>query len=189
MWHDFAASGSALPRRNGRWRVLLDLGSGPAPRYGHEGVDKVAHEKVTHVVDLEVLPWPWSDNSVRGANSDHLVEHVRDLVGFMAELWRVCKDGAEVTISHPYAFNVRADQDPTHVRRLNEVSFFYFDKEWRTLNRPEFGDTDFEVIECDAVPEENWREMAKEFPEEFERACRNQINVISDLRWTLRCRK
>ncbi len=169
--------------------MLLDLGSGNFPRDGYEGVDKYPGEGVSWQCDLEEFPWPWPDSSVEGAVTSHLVEHVRDLVGFMGELWRVMKDGAEVEISHPYAFNVRADQDPTHVRRLNEVSFFYFDKQWRTLHRSEFGDTDFEVVECDAIPEENWKLVAQDSPEEFERACRNQINVISDLRWTLKCRK
>jgi hypothetical protein len=79
-------------------------------------------------------------------------------------------------------------QDPTHVRAINEISWFYFDKKWRG-ERPEFGETDFELVELDAIPEENWKEIANEFPEEFERACRNQVNVISDLRVLLRCRK
>lgn len=129
------------------------------------------------------------DNIVEGVNCNQLVEHIHDLVGFMSELHRVCKDGAEVHIFHPYQFNVRAWQDPTHVRCLNEVSFFYFDKSWRG-DRPDVGDdVDFEVVDLDAIPEENWKEIANEFPEEFERACRNQINVIADLHWVLRCRK
>ncbi len=181
---------------------LLDLGSGPSPRYGHQGVDLYPGPGVTWQCDLDVIPWvlrpvgihridDWTaqpDNSVDGVTCNHLVEHVRDLPRFMAELWRVCKPGATVEISHPYQFNVRAWQDPTHVRALNEISWFYFDAKWRG-NRPEFGASDFELVELDAVPEENWKETAKEFPEEFERACRNQINVISDLRVTLRCRK
>jgi len=168
--------------------MYLDLGSGPFPRDGYEGVDLYPVDNVTHVVDLASFPWPWDDDSVEGAHSSHFVEHIVDLVGFMAELWRVCKDGAEVHIFHPYQFNVRAWQDPTHVRAINEISWFYFDKGWRG-NRPEFGDTDFELVELDAIPEENWKEIANEFPEEFERACRNQVNVISDLRVMLRCRK
>jgi SAM-dependent methyltransferase len=195
----------------------LDLGSGPFPRDGYEGVDLYPGPGVTWVANLNYRPWrlrtpeewaeyeagndyikignkitfkvaPLADSSVEGVHTSHLVEHVTDLVGFMAELWRVCKDGAEVHIFHPYQFNVRAWQDPTHVRAINEISWFYFDKAWRG-ERPEFGDCDFELVELDAIPEENWKEIANEFPEEFERACRNQVNVISDLRVLLRCRK
>lgn len=208
-------------------RFLLDLGSGPSPRYGHQGVDLYPGPGVSWQCDLEQFPWVlrWAnptksdgtpiggltkatdfdgsfyskprpigeephlpDDYVDGITCNHLVEHVRDLPAFMAEMWRVCKDGAVVEISHPYQFNVRAWQDPTHVRALNEISWFYFDAKWRG-NRPEFGPSDFELVELDAIPEENWKETAKEFPEEFERACRNQINVIADLRVTLRVRK
>jgi SAM-dependent methyltransferase len=200
--------------------MLLDLGSGPSPREGYEGVDLYPGPGVTWQCNLNYLPWNlrtieeweachfpddpimmtqemvdrWNahpslkDSSVDGVSCHHLVEHIEDLTKFMGELWRVCKPGAQVEISHPYQFNVRAWQDPTHVRALNEISWFYFDAKWRG-NRPEFGDTDFELVELDAVPEENWKEMAKEDPNAFERACRNQINVISDLRVTLRCRK
>ena len=170
----------------------LDLGCGPSPRVGYEGVDIVAQLGVDHVVDLESFPWPWDDNAVEGAFSSHFVEHITDLVGFMRELHRVCKDGAEVHIFHPYQFNVRAWQDPTHVRALNEASWFYFDAQWRASTLTEhgsYGDCDFELVELDAIPEENWKEIANEFPEEFERACRNQVNVISDLHVLLRCRK
>jgi SAM-dependent methyltransferase len=176
---------------------LLDLGSGPSPRYGHQGVDLYPGPGVTWQCDLEDFPWVLDspqeafmlkDSSVDGVTCNHLVEHVQDLVRFMEELWRVCKPGAKVDISHPYAFNVRGWQDPTHVRAITEVTWFYFDKVWRG-NRPEFGDTDFELVELDAIPEENWKETAKEFPEEFERAARNQLNVVADLRVQLRCRK
>jgi SAM-dependent methyltransferase len=181
----------------------LDLGCGPFPRDGYEGVDLVPGPGVTHVVDLEKFPWkiqrPYpasalriDNDSVEGVFTSHLVEHITDLVGFMRELHRVCKAGAEVIIHHPYQFNVRAWQDPTHVRALNEASWFYYDKNWRASTGNTwggYGDCDFELVELDAIPEENWKEIANEFPEEFERACRNQVNVISDLRVLLRCRK
>ena len=167
--------------------MRLDLGSGPVPEPGYEGVD--LNPDAQHVVDLAVYPWPFPDNSVTAARSSHLVEHMVDLVGFMGELWRVCENGAEVWISHPYQFNVRAWQDPTHVRCINEISWFYFDAKWRGGSRPEFGATDFELVELDAIPAPEWADKAKEDPLEFERAAHNMINVIADLHVTLRARK
>ncbi len=117
------------------------------------------------------------------------MEHIVDLVGFMRELWRVCKDGAEVELQHPYQFSVRAWQDPTHVRALNEQSWFYYDKSRRQGYDPGFGDTDFEMVDLIAIPDPAWERMAQDNPDDFERACRNQINVIADLHVTLRCRK
>jgi hypothetical protein len=170
--------------------MFLDLGSGQiGAKEGYEGVDKFPYIDVAHLVDLESFPWPWEDSTVEGIHCAQLVEHVRDLVGFMGEMWRVCKDGAEIHIAHPYQFNVRAWQDPTHVRAINEVSFFYFSKEWRQ-ERDEFGvDVDFSVEDVVAIPEPSWQKISEEMPDEFERAARNQINVIADLHWVLKCRK
>lgn len=180
--------------------MKLDLGCGPDCREGYEGVDRVAQPGVLHVVNLDpwmappLYYWPFDDSSVDALHSSNLVEHIRDLVGFMSEAWRVLKPDGEFTIHHPYQFNVRAWQDPTHVRCLNEVSFFYFDSEWRNKLHPNdvtdtFGATDFEVVECDAIAAPEWEHVARDNPEDFERAAHNQINVIADLRWTLRCRK
>jgi len=168
---------------------------------GYEGVDREVWPDVKWHADLTSFPWrltreglppiPLADSSVTAARCSHFVEHLVDLVGFMRELYRVCENGAEVFISHPYQFNVRAWQDPTHVRAINEVSWFYFDRAWRTEagQYGGYGDTDFVLENLDAIPESNWLEVCKNTPAEFERAARNQINVISDLHVMLRCRK
>jgi SAM-dependent methyltransferase len=172
--------------------MRLDLGCGPVAAEGYEGVDLEPGPGVMHIVDLQSFPWPFDDDTVEAARSSQLVEHLPDLVGFMRELHRVCKPGALVEISHPYQFNVRAWQDPTHVRCINEVSWFYFDKEWRggPLNTwGGYGDTDFKLLELDAIPMPDWQQVADDSPEEFEKASKNLINVVADLRVVLECRK
>jgi hypothetical protein len=170
--------------------VKLDLGCGPNPREGFEGVDKGRFGQ-EWVLDLQEFPWPWNDGQVEEAYSSHTVEHLPDLVGFMRELHRVMAPEALVTIVHPYQFNVRAWQDPTHVRCLNEVSWFYFDAKWRQSvdNLDDYGTCDFEMVDITAIPDAHWLPLATENPEDFEKACRNFVNVISDLSVTLRCRK
>jgi len=182
--------------------LRLDLGSGPHPEPGYQGVD--IQPVTDYQGDLSSFPWAFSggrqgpvlweleDSGVEAIHCSHLVEHMVDLVGFMRELYRVCAPGAEVFIKHPYQFNVRAWQDPTHVRCINEVSWFYFDAKWRgeyAGGSSEFGDTDFELVELNAIPEPAWQDVATNTPEDFERAARNQINVIADLHVILRCRK
>jgi len=182
--------------------LRLDLGSGPHPEPGYQGVD--IQPGTDYRCDLSRFPWKWwvppggdggtmfPDSSVEAVHCSHLVEHMVDLVGFMRELYRVCAPGAEVFIKHPYQFNVRAWQDPTHVRCINEVSWFYYDAKWRgeyAGGSSEFGDTDFELVELNAIPEPAWADVAQNTPEDFERAARNQINVIADLHVILRCRK
>lgn len=185
--------------------MRLDLGCGPSAAEGYEGVDLEPGPGVEWVCDLQVLPWrfqsihatmpsavPLEEGCVEAARSSHLVEHLPDLVGFMRELWRVCTPGALVEISHPYQFNVRAWQDPTHVRCINEVSWFYFDREWRggTLNTwGGYGETDFKLIDLDAIPMPDWQKVADEHPDEFEKASKSLINVVADLRVVLECRK
>jgi SAM-dependent methyltransferase len=178
--------------------MRLDLGCGPAAAEGFEGVDIAPGPGVDHLVNLEAFPWPFDDDSVEAARSSHLVEHVRDLVGFMRELHRVMRAGARVEIQHPYQFNVRAWQDPTHVRCLNEVSWFYFDKPWRGGAEENsrgigdwggYGDTDFFLVELDALPMPEWQKVSDDDPAEFEKASRSLINVIADLRVVLECRK
>lgn len=169
--------------------MKLDLGSGPDPQEGYEGVDIIDYPEVAHTVDLFSYPWPWADSSVEAATTSHLVEHVPNLVGFMGELWRVMEPDAQVFISHPYQFNVRAWQDPTHVRCLNEVSWFYFDSDWRK-GRSDISDSiDFEVVDITAIPTPQWETVATEDPEKFEAAAGSMINVIADLHVILQCRK
>jgi SAM-dependent methyltransferase len=187
--------------------VFLDLGCGPTAAEGFEGVDIQPGPGVTYLCDLSEIPWDfrhagdpwepirewgvgWPTDSVDGARCSHLVEHLPDLVAFMRELHRVMKPGALVEIQHPYQFNVRAWQDPTHVRCLNEVSWFYFDKEWRGgAEWGGYGDTDFRLVELDAIPMPDWQKVADEHPDEFEKAAKSLLNVISDLRVVLECRK
>ena len=173
--------------------LRLDLGSGPHPEPGYRGVDIQPLPPVGNFKwDLREFPWPWKDSSVEAVHCSHLVEHMVDLVGFMRELYRVCAPGAEVFIKHPYQFNVRAWQDPTHVRCINEVSWFYYDAKWRgeyAGGSSEFGDTDFDLVELNAIPEPAWQDVATNTPEDLERAAQNQINVIADLHVILRCRK
>lgn len=51
----------------------------------------------------------------------------RGLLGFMDELWRVLKPGAQFALVVPYGESQGYIQDPTHTCPLNETSFLYFD--------------------------------------------------------------
>lgn len=66
------------------------------------------------------------------------------LVKFFNELSRIMKKGASAKFICPYETSIRAWQDPTHVRAINEASLLYLNKEWRTLNA-----LDHMGLECD----------------------------------------
>jgi SAM-dependent methyltransferase len=159
--------------------VKLDLGCGQRPREGYIGVDLYPGSAV--VQDLQKFPWPWKEGSVDEVYSSHLVEHLPDLIGFMNEVHRILKPGGICELRHPYCMNVRAFQDPTHVRFIPEQTWYYFNLEWRKLNGLDHYPitTDFEVVVIfgDGI-EQN---IAQRNTEAQQYARTHYWNVIADL--------
>ena len=176
--------------------LKLDLGAGQNCTPGFESVDLNAD--ADHQVNLFAFPWPFEDNTVREVVSNHLVEHIPhyrpeyqgrdgwDL--FWAEVHRICRKNAQVRVCHPYVKNDRAFWDPTHVRFIHEMSWYYLDRGWREANRLEhyFGDYDFEVelIQADLAPDLQARNL-----EYQEQARSRDWNAVGDLVVTLKVRK
>lgn len=111
--------------------LKLDLACGINKKEGFTGVDICPGEGVDVVHDLESFPWPFEDNSVDEVSMMNYIEHVKDLMGFMNELHRVMKSGAKCEVTAPYWSSIRAWQDPTHIRPINEATFLYYNKDWR----------------------------------------------------------
>jgi predicted SAM-dependent methyltransferase len=66
------------------------------------------------------------------------------LIKFMNEVYRILKPGGKLKVVAPYYNSIRCWQDPTHTRAINEATFMYYNKEWRTVNR-----LDHYPINCD----------------------------------------
>lgn len=99
--------------------VVLDLGCGPNKHADAFGVDVRPGPGVDLVHDLDHRPWPIDDNRFDRVHASHIVEHVDDLLAFFAEVHRVSRDGALVTIVTPHYTNRCAYIDPTHRRYLS----------------------------------------------------------------------
>jgi len=95
----------------------IDLGCGRQKRDpGAIGIDIRDYEPVDIVADIETgIPLP--DNSVERVTAVSVLEHIDDLPGVMAEIHRVCIDGATVTGKVPHWRDRTAYSDPTHVAR------------------------------------------------------------------------
>lgn len=110
--------------------VRLDLGCGYAKNDGgFIGIDKRSTPAVDIVHDLETFPWPLPDDCATDVVLSHFWEHIKPwlTLDFMAELHRVCRGGAKVYISAPYALGPRFIQDPTHCNPSNFETWCYWD--------------------------------------------------------------
>ena len=114
----------------------LNVGCGRNILAGWINLDVKPLPGVDVVADLELcasVPLPIEDDSVDEFLLSHVIEHVRDSLGVMQELYRIAKANAKVTIRVPYGGSDDAWEDPTHVRAYFADSFGYFSQPyyWR----------------------------------------------------------
>lgn len=117
-------------------KVKLNLGCGRYPRVGWLNLDVVAGAGVDIHLDLErCRPYsiPLENDSVDEFLLSHILEHIRDTLGLMQELYRIAKPGAKMEIRTPYGSSDDAWEDQTHVRPYFINSFLYFSQPayWR----------------------------------------------------------
>jgi SAM-dependent methyltransferase len=105
---------------------ILDIGCGNAKTPGALGIDANARTQADVVHDLDVFPWPLPTGNFDEIVCNHIVEHVVDMVRFMAEVHRVARPRARVTVVTPHFSNRFSFTDPTHRRHLSLKSFDYF---------------------------------------------------------------
>lgn len=157
----------------------LDIACGQNKAPGFFGIDIAKTEGVDMVYDLEKFPWPIPDNSVDAAVSSHYVEHTKDIISFMNEVYRILKPGGTILLRAPYYNSSRAWQDPTHTRVISEATFLYYNQEWMKANKLDHygikADFDFS-FGYDFMPDWAMRsEEAKAF------ALRHYTNVVADI--------
>lgn len=125
--------------------MRIDLGCGMHKTKGLIGLDIIEHPNVDIKHDLNVFPYPFLDNEITYVQANHVLEHVNDFIATMEELWRICKNNAEIEIRCPHAScfpTVWAD--PTHKRSLVKNSFIH----WVGENKKIYNfKAEFEVVE------------------------------------------
>jgi len=167
----------------------LHLGCGSDIRQGWINLDARRLPGVDVVADLDRCrdtPLPFPSDSIEEFLASHVLEHLRDPLGFMQELHRIAKGGASAVFRVPYGSSDDADEDPTHVRRLFLHSFYYFSQLGYT--HADYGyrgdwDTESIVLTVDAT-----RHAGKTF-EQLHEELRTQRNVVLEMIATLKAVK
>ena len=106
--------------------MILDIGCGPHKHAGTIGVDRRKMAGIDVICDFE-QGLPFRQGTVTAVYLHNIVEHMRDLIACMLELYRICEPGAKLYIRTPYYASREAFVDPTHVRYITEATFEYFD--------------------------------------------------------------
>ena len=105
-------------------RTLLNLGSGKSYDACAVNVDITADTGPDVVHDLNVVPWPFSDDRFDHVRAIDVLEHLDDVLAVMNEIHRVCRPGAIVEIALPHFSAANAYSDLTHRRAFG---YFCFD--------------------------------------------------------------
>ena len=106
----------------------LNMGCGPDIRKGYVNVDIIKFPGVDYSFDFDKSPWPFKSGSFDEIILYNVLEHLKDLVMPMNELWRISKPGAIIKIKVPYFSHPDAIADPTHKRYFTYKTFDFFIK-------------------------------------------------------------
>jgi SAM-dependent methyltransferase len=104
----------------------LDVGCGNNKITGAVGIDLVAGTQADIVHDLNVTPWPLESDRFEIVRLWSVLEHLRDVVSIVGEVYRVSRNGATVIIGVPHFTSVNAYSDPTHAHFFSASFMDYF---------------------------------------------------------------
>lgn len=108
--------------------VVLELGCGVRPTPGAIHHDRIIHSPHVDVAhDLDVLPWPWPDESFDEIIAFDVLEHLKlEVAQWLDEAWRILHPGGMLRLRLPAFDNPVSFRDPTHQRLFHEETFYYW---------------------------------------------------------------
>jgi SAM-dependent methyltransferase len=107
-------------------KKILDVGCGANKTPGAIGLDCNARTAADVIHDLGVFPYPFADDEFDEIVANHVIEHLPDVMNFVAELYRITKHGGRIKILTPHYTNPDWANDPTHRNHFNSYSFNVF---------------------------------------------------------------
>ena len=126
---------------------ILEVGCGDRKRSNCLGMDIIKLPGVDIVHDMNIVPWPLDDNQFEEIIFDDVLEHSKNLMGILSEVYRVSKNGAIIKISTPHFSSDNMFSDPTHTIFFSSRSFNYFDKSLSYKHSFYLKEVNFKIIE------------------------------------------
>lgn len=136
-------------------KKVLDVGCGVNKQPGAIGIDFNSRTHADVIHDLGVVPYPFDDNEFDEIVSNHVVEHVPDVMAFISELHRITKPDGRIRLITPHYSNPDWPTDPTHRNHLNSYSFNCFMQDRRLF--PFYTDVELRPIRVYVTLANLWR--------------------------------
>lgn len=126
--------------------IKLDLGAGAYPRPGFVRCDHDPCGGATDIVWDVIGGIPLPDSSVSELYTSHFLEHLipTDLHVVLQEMWRVCTNGATVTIKVPHG-DTWAGRLPCHYAYWNEAAMQAINEWFPHEGHPQYNGNYFDV--------------------------------------------
>lgn len=112
-------------------KKILDVGCGANKHPGAIGLDNNPRTAADVIHDLGAIPYPFADDEFDEIVSNHVAEHVPDVMAFVSELHRITKHGGRIKLLTPHYTNPDWASDPTHRNHFNSYTFNVFMPERR----------------------------------------------------------
>lgn len=135
---------------------VLNIGAGNRIIAGAVNLDRERHRPEIDVAhDLNVLPWPFPDESFDKIVARAVLEHLRiTLIESVDECWRLLRPGGVLFMKLPYWKHDNAYLDPTHHWRFSLATpnifdpqtdygkryGFYTPRKWKIIKPPRLND-------------------------------------------------
>jgi predicted SAM-dependent methyltransferase len=163
--------------------VKLHLGCGKQYKEGYVNIDKNPNVGADIVMNMEE-EWPFEDNSVDEVYSYHALEHCKEYLKVMGEMYRVCKPGALLYIGVPYiSSSIYNAINPYHHTHFNEYSFDFFDSDKLKGTANEHTEIELKTESVTFTYFKAWRDKSEE---EKRFARKHYWNVVSKIDFVLR---
>ena len=139
----------------------LNIGAGTSPDPTMLNSDIYPGSGIDLVFDVE-KEWPIEDESLLYISCSHVLEHLRDHIGFFSRAHKGLKMGGRMNIRVPYGWNQAAWWDPTHIRPWTHEGFCFVQPGYsnctRNLVQKEF-DFAFWIISTTVICGRTWARL------------------------------